>query len=86
MTSSAPGASRSTSRRCSSTSRPSSKRASRRRWARPASLEIELTETALMNVSPEHSELLQRLRARGIAVAIDDFGTGYSSLLYLRRL
>jgi len=52
----------------------------------PDKLEIELTETALMNVSPEHSELLQRLRARGIAVAIDDFGTGYSSLLYLRRL
>ena len=49
-------------------------------------LEIELTETALMDVSREHSDLLQRLRTRGIAISIDDFGTGYSSLLYLRRL
>jgi diguanylate cyclase (GGDEF)-like protein len=52
----------------------------------PDKLEIELTETALVDVSREHSDLLQRLRARGIAIAIDDFGTGYSSLLYLRRL
>jgi diguanylate cyclase (GGDEF)-like protein len=52
----------------------------------PAEVEIELTETALMDVSREHSDLLQRLRGRGISIAIDDFGTGYSSLLYLRRL
>jgi EAL domain-containing protein (putative c-di-GMP-specific phosphodiesterase class I) len=52
----------------------------------PDKLEIELTETAMVDVSREHSDLLQRLRSRGITVAIDDFGTGYSSLLYLRRL
>jgi diguanylate cyclase (GGDEF)-like protein len=49
-------------------------------------LELELTETALMEVSREHNDLLQRLRARGIRISIDDFGIGYSSLDYLRRL
>jgi diguanylate cyclase (GGDEF)-like protein/PAS domain S-box-containing protein len=48
-------------------------------------LEVELTETILMKASLDHSDLLQRLRARGVSVAIDDFGTGYSSLDYLRR-
>jgi EAL domain-containing protein (putative c-di-GMP-specific phosphodiesterase class I) len=52
----------------------------------PDRLEVEITESALMDVSREHSELLQRLRARRISLAIDDFGTGYSSLDYLRRL
>jgi EAL domain-containing protein (putative c-di-GMP-specific phosphodiesterase class I) len=48
-------------------------------------LELELTESALMDVSPEHDNVLKRLRERGIRLAIDDFGTGYSSLDYLRR-
>jgi len=48
-------------------------------------LEIELTETVLMEVSLAHSEALARLRAAGLTIAIDDFGTGYSSLAYLRR-
>ncbi len=52
----------------------------------PRSLEIELTESALM-IDPERSALaLKLLRSMGITVAIDDFGTGYSSLSYLRRL
>jgi diguanylate cyclase (GGDEF)-like protein/PAS domain S-box-containing protein len=48
-------------------------------------LELELTESVLMDVSREHSAVLERLRKIGIAIAIDDFGTGYSSLGYLRR-
>jgi diguanylate cyclase (GGDEF)-like protein/PAS domain S-box-containing protein len=49
----------------------------------PELLEIELTETVLMNVSLEHSDALARLRESGVTFAIDDFGTGYSSLGYL---
>jgi EAL domain-containing protein (putative c-di-GMP-specific phosphodiesterase class I) len=52
----------------------------------PRSLEIELTESALM-IDPEKSAtVLKLLRSMGISIAIDDFGTGYSSLSYLRRL
>lgn len=51
----------------------------------PHFIEIELTETALMETSREHNDVLQRLRSRGVKLAIDDFGTGYSSLSYLRR-
>jgi predicted signal transduction protein with EAL and GGDEF domain len=55
-------------------------------FALPAQrLELELTESVLMQVSREHNEVLLRLRKQGIHVAIDDFGTGYSSLDYLRR-
>jgi predicted signal transduction protein with EAL and GGDEF domain len=48
-------------------------------------LELELTESVLMEASSHHSDILQRLRQMGIKIAIDDFGTGYSSLDYLRR-
>jgi EAL domain-containing protein (putative c-di-GMP-specific phosphodiesterase class I) len=51
----------------------------------PQLLELELTESVLMDPSRKHSDLLQRLRASGVTIAIDDFGTGYSSLDYLRR-
>ena len=51
----------------------------------PGTLEIEMTETALMGTSSGHDNVVERLRARGLRIAIDDFGTGYSSLLYLRR-
>ena len=51
----------------------------------PRKLELELTETVLMDASREHSDLLRRLRQTGVTVAIDDFGTGYSSLEYLKR-
>jgi diguanylate cyclase (GGDEF)-like protein/PAS domain S-box-containing protein len=48
-------------------------------------LELELTESVLIDAPREQGELLQRLRQSGVTVAIDDFGTGYSSLDYLRR-
>jgi diguanylate cyclase (GGDEF)-like protein/PAS domain S-box-containing protein len=50
----------------------------------PDKLELELTETVLMDASRRNSETLHRLRDRGVRIAIDDFGTGYSSLDYLR--
>lgn len=52
----------------------------------PASLQLELTESALL---PEYGAPLQALRAlanAGVRVAIDDFGTGYSNLAYLSTL
>src|SRR5262249_40137687 len=49
----------------------------------PFSVEIELTESVLMEVTKEHADSLERLRRLGVRIAIDDFGTGYSSLSYL---
>ena len=43
-------------------------------------LELELTETALMEASQEHNDVLRRIHDLGVKLAIDDFGTGYSSL------
>jgi diguanylate cyclase (GGDEF)-like protein/PAS domain S-box-containing protein len=51
----------------------------------PHRLEIEVTESELMESGGEISSILQRLRSQGIGIAMDDFGTGYSSLAYLRR-
>ena len=49
-------------------------------------LELEMTEDALLEHTPEQLARLQALRDLGVSVAIDDFGTGYSSLSYLRLL
>jgi EAL domain-containing protein (putative c-di-GMP-specific phosphodiesterase class I) len=51
----------------------------------PRLLELELTESVLMDASRQHNDVLIRLRQTGLRIAIDDFGTGYSSLDYLRR-
>jgi EAL domain-containing protein (putative c-di-GMP-specific phosphodiesterase class I) len=49
------------------------------------SLEIEITESAVMGDAESAAETLRRLRERGVAVSIDDFGTGFSSLAALKR-
>jgi EAL domain-containing protein (putative c-di-GMP-specific phosphodiesterase class I) len=51
----------------------------------PELLEIEVTESTLMNDSEAAIQSLRNLKAHGIRVAVDDFGTGYSSLMYLKR-
>lgn len=52
----------------------------------PASLAIELTESALMRNPKVAQATLERLGRAGVQLAIDDFGTGYSSLSYLQSL
>jgi diguanylate cyclase (GGDEF)-like protein len=52
----------------------------------PASLlEVELTESAIMNDIDHNITRLNQIREMGVGIALDDFGTGYSSLSYLKR-
>lgn len=53
---------------------------------RPENLQLELTESGIMENPDNAIPLLQTLRATGIGLSIDDFGTGHSSLAYLQKL
>lgn len=52
----------------------------------PQSLELEVTETAMVQDFESARSLLIQLRELGISIALDDFGTGYASLAYLQQL
>ena len=52
----------------------------------PNYLQLELTESVLMQNIDRASEVLHRFKQKGIQISIDDFGTGYSSLNYLKKL
>jgi diguanylate cyclase (GGDEF)-like protein/PAS domain S-box-containing protein len=51
----------------------------------PECLEIEITESMVVQDAPRLIRMLNRLRELGVHIAIDDFGTGYSNLRYLQR-
>ncbi|WP_313912630.1 EAL domain-containing protein [Tahibacter sp.] len=52
----------------------------------PQQIELELTESTIMNNAEQSVRTLNDLKGIGVSLAIDDFGTGYSSLSYLKRL
>jgi len=52
----------------------------------PSRLGLEVHEEGLAEILRDHSDVLRRLKARGVKIAIEEFGTGYSSLERLRRV
>jgi EAL domain-containing protein (putative c-di-GMP-specific phosphodiesterase class I) len=52
----------------------------------PRRIELEITETALLDIDDTTLTAIDRLRQLGLSIALDDFGTGYSSLTSLRHL
>jgi EAL domain-containing protein (putative c-di-GMP-specific phosphodiesterase class I) len=48
-------------------------------------LELEITESVLLDKTKGNLEILRRLKDLGVRISLDDFGTGYSSLSYLRN-
>ena len=52
----------------------------------PQHLELEVTESLLVDAGPDAVATLERLRERGVEIAVDDFGTGYSSFAYVKQL
>jgi EAL domain-containing protein (putative c-di-GMP-specific phosphodiesterase class I) len=52
---------------------------------RPGRLELEVTETVLLERNASTLQALQDIQAMGVSIALDDFGTGYSSLAYLQN-
>ncbi|MCI5124339.1 MAG: EAL domain-containing protein, partial [Candidatus Electrothrix sp. AR5] len=52
---------------------------------KPEALELEITESVLMEDPDGAAQLLEDIRGLGVRIAIDDFGTGYSSLAYLKN-
>lgn len=52
---------------------------------RPEQMELEITESALLDTDSQVQDTLSRLKAAGILLLLDDFGTGYASLTYLQQ-
>lgn len=51
----------------------------------PERLELEVTESALLDAGRQNFEIMRAIRALGVRVSMDDFGTGYSSLSYIQN-
>jgi EAL domain-containing protein (putative c-di-GMP-specific phosphodiesterase class I) len=62
------------------------KRVLRTTGVRPQTLELEITESVILQHSAPVMDTLRRLKELGVQLHVDDFGTGYSSLSYLHRL